>query len=73
MRILRRLSVIAALAAAAALALAAPAFAAGSEQQATTIENHWRNQMPEVPYAALLPVVGLGAVVLLRRRRARVD
>ena len=73
MRISTRLPVIAVLTALAALALAAPAFAAGPGQQTGVIQNHWhRNQMPEVPYAALLPLAGVGAVVLLRRRRAKV-
>ncbi len=67
MRIWRRLPLVAALGVAATLAAAAPALAAAPS---TTLTKNC-NQLPEVPYAALVPLAGIGAVVLLRRRHAR--
>lgn len=74
MRFSRMVLATAALGIITALAVAAPALAAGPVQ---TNSHHQKpppkNNMPEVPYAALLPMAGVGATVLLLRRRARVD
>ncbi len=67
MRIWSRLPLVAVLGAAATLAMATPAMAAASP---TSLSNNC-NQLPEVPYAALVPVAGIGAVMLLRRLHAR--
>lgn len=70
MRILKRLPLIAALGGAAVLAMAAPALAAAPAQLSTTLTP---DCLPEAQFAALLPVVGIGAVMLLRRRHSRTD
>jgi len=70
MRIGKRLPAAVALGLVVTLGLAAPAFAASPNVGGTNF--HWkRNEMPEVPYAAILPVLGVGVAALALRRRLR--
>jgi len=68
MRLLKRLPIMAAATAVGTLIAAVPAFAAGKGVVPLTPDC-----LPEVPYAALLPVVAVGAILLMRRRTHRTE
>ena len=68
MRIWTRVPLVLAIGVGTVVATAAPALAAAPVH---AILPACHNQLPEVPYAALVPFVGIAAVLLIRRRHAR--